>query len=120
MLIPLFTAWLCPRSGSLDPISQPGLIFPDDIQGVIGAAAVDDDVFQVGIALQQDRADGLLDELPLVEGGGDHADLRPGGMSGYQFWDWFDSYDHGQPVLPSGDWEGLLSANRFVHNREDC
>ena len=42
------------------------LVVANDLDGTVCASAVDDDVFEVRIALQQVGADGLLDELPLV------------------------------------------------------
>lgn len=61
------------------PVSELFLVFLDDLHAAVGAAAVDDDVLQVGVVLQQDRADGLFQVLHLVVGGGDDADLGPGG-----------------------------------------
>jgi len=61
-----------------DPIRQPGLVLLDDIHASIDGASIDDDVFQVGVALQQHRADGFFQELCLVEGWRDDADPGPG------------------------------------------
>ena len=41
-------------------------IFPDDLNSAVGAAAVDDDVFEIRISLQQHRTDGFFQVLRLV------------------------------------------------------
>jgi len=61
-----------------DPISQTRLILADDVHTAISAAAVNDDVFQVRIPLEQHRADGILDELRLVIRWRDDAHPGPG------------------------------------------
>src|SRR5207253_2911711 len=57
---------------------QPPLVLPNYLDAVVRAAAVNDDVLQVGVALQQHGADGLLDELPLVVRRRHDADPGPG------------------------------------------
>src|SRR5262245_37259570 len=59
------------------PRTQPWLVFANDLDAVVGAAAVDDDVFQVGIALQQDGSNRLLEECGLVKTGCDNRDAWP-------------------------------------------
>ena len=62
-------------------------VFPDDIDGAVCRAAVHDDVFEVGVALEEDGADRLLDELALVVARRDNGDARPGravGLGGRQ------------------------------------
>ena len=61
------------------PVNQPGFIPANHLHAAVGAAAVDDDVLQVGVSLQQYRPDGLLDELSLVVRGGNDAHPRAGG-----------------------------------------
>lgn len=50
------------------PVRQPVGIFLDNLQAAIARAAIDDDVFQVGVILLEHRAQGLLEERRLVEG----------------------------------------------------
>ena len=60
------------------PIRQPRLVLADNLHAVVGAAAVNNDVFQVRVALYQDRTDGLFDELSLIVGRRDDAHPWPG------------------------------------------
>src|SRR6516225_146140 len=50
------------------PVGQPALVFPNNFDTPICAAAVDDDVFQIRIILIENRVYRLLDEGSLVEG----------------------------------------------------
>ena len=49
------------------PVREPRRIFLDDIHGPVGAAAVQDEVLEIGIPLQQDRSQRRFQELRLVE-----------------------------------------------------
>ena len=48
------------------PVGDVLLVFPDNIRGSVRAAAVDDDELEVRVALVDDGADRLLQELRLV------------------------------------------------------
>lgn len=61
--------------GFADPFSEPGVVAADDIGAVVGGAAVHHQVFQMGISLQNDGAQGGFDELLLIVGGGDDGDF---------------------------------------------
>ena len=54
------------------PVCQLLFVLSDNLNAVIRAAAVDDDVLKIRVTLLQDGEDGLFKELPLVEGGGDY------------------------------------------------
>ena len=53
------------------PIMYPVGVFFYDLYGIVGAAAVDDDVFQVGIMLIEYGLYGLFEIVPLVIAGSD-------------------------------------------------
>ncbi len=100
--MPLLIAWAT-MIRFAHPIGKPGLVLLDDFDAAIGGAAVDDDVFQVRVALEQHRADSFLDVLCLVIEGVTiliFGQEEPSGMlagSGEL------ASVHGQPVLPSGE-----------------
>ena len=56
-----------------NPIADPRRIFLNNFYSVIRATPVDYEIFEIRIALQQNRANGLLDESSLIEGGSDDA-----------------------------------------------
>ena len=68
------------------PIGQPVFVSPDDIDGAVGRAAVHDDVLEIGVALKEDGADCLLDELALIVARRDDGDARPGRAVGPGGW----------------------------------
>lgn len=49
------------------PVRQLLFILPDDLDAVVSASAVDDDLFQVWIVLLQNGANGLFQVFSLVE-----------------------------------------------------
>ena len=51
------------------------LVFLDDLDAIVRAASVHDDVFQLGILLAYDRQDRLLQETALVVGRRDDGHL---------------------------------------------
>jgi hypothetical protein len=53
-----------------DPAGDLRRVFADDVQGAVGGAAVDDEVFEVGVILREDGLDGLLEVFGGVEDGG--------------------------------------------------
>src|SRR5437588_8577380 len=57
------------------PPCQLRFIFADNLDTLIRAAAVDNDVFEVRVILRQDRLDRFLEEISVVEGGGDDGDF---------------------------------------------
>ena len=59
-----------------DPIGEMLLVFFDDVDAAVGAATVDEDVFEVGVALAEDGVDGLLEVLRLLIAGGDDGEAR--------------------------------------------
>src|SRR5439155_25669140 len=62
------------------PIREVTFVSLDDLHAPVGAAAVDDDVLEVGVVLVEHGADGSLEVRTLVERWGDHRD--PGIRSG--------------------------------------
>ena len=60
-----------------DPVVDPGFVFPDDLDRLVGAATVKHEVLEMWIPLQDDRSDGLLDEPTLVIRGGHDRNRRP-------------------------------------------
>ena len=68
------------------PEARPGFILADGFHTAISAPTINDDVFQIGIPLQQHQADCLLNELRLVVRRRDDAAARgrqglPSGMA---------------------------------------
>src|SRR5262249_7418747 len=53
------------------------LVFSQNIDGAIRASTIDHDVFEIWIALQQDRSDGFFDETTVVVAGRYDANFRP-------------------------------------------
>ena len=49
-----------------DPIRQPRFVLFNDLYTIVAGVTVNDDVFQIGVALEQNRPDGCFDESPLV------------------------------------------------------
>ena len=58
------------------PVGEPVGVPPDDLDRAVRRAAIDDDVFEVRIALVEDRADRRLEEPGLVEARRDNGDAR--------------------------------------------
>ena len=65
--------------GFAHPITQPIGIALDDAHALIGAAAIDHDVFEVRVALIEHRPQCFLQETTIVEVRGDDADFREHG-----------------------------------------
>ena len=61
-----------------DPICQPFLVTPDDVDALVGTATVDNDVFEVWVTLQENGPNCLLDEAALIVTGRDDGNPRPG------------------------------------------
>src|SRR5690349_10747112 len=59
------------------PETYPGLIFLNDVDGAICAASIEDEIFDVGVSLQEDRSDRLLQECSLIKRRRDDADPWP-------------------------------------------
>jgi peptidoglycan/LPS O-acetylase OafA/YrhL len=57
-----------------DPVRQVLFVPLDDVDTAVGAAAVDDDVFEIRITLREDAVDGLFEVGGLLVGGGDDGD----------------------------------------------
>ena len=57
------------------PISQLIFMLPDYVHGIIGAAAINNDVFQIRIILPKHREDGLLKIVSLIKGRSHNADF---------------------------------------------
>jgi hypothetical protein len=51
-------------------------VFPDDLNGVVHAAAIENEILEIWITLQENRPDGFLDEPSLVEGRCNYSDSR--------------------------------------------
>ena len=62
--------------GLADPRGDLRFVFTNHVEGAVGGGAVDDEVFEVGIVLE-DGLDGLLDVFDGVEDRGDEGDARP-------------------------------------------
>ena len=73
---PWAMASACPPSGSERPIGQPVGVLADDVLAAVGASAVHDDVLDARVVLIEHRAEGALQELRLVEAGGDDGDAN--------------------------------------------
>jgi len=58
------------------PIGQALIVSPDDFDGIVGRAAINHDVFQIGVILRQHRLHREIDEAALVVRGRDDADSR--------------------------------------------
>jgi hypothetical protein len=58
-------------------MSKPGGVFLNDLNGIICAAAVENDVLYVRVALEKHRANSAFDELPLIIRRCDHTDGWP-------------------------------------------
>src|SRR2546426_12229008 len=59
------------------PVGQPRSILFDDLDGVISTSAIEYYVLQIWIPLEQNRANCLFNEPPLIKGGGHHGYARP-------------------------------------------
>ncbi len=60
------------------PTGEPPLVASQDGHGPIAAPAVDHDVLEAGQLLVENRAQGLFNELTLIEAGGDDRDRGSG------------------------------------------
>src|SRR5205823_3987717 len=60
------------------PIGQLRLMAADDVDRAVDAAAVEDEVLEIGIALVENAAQRGLDEFALIERRRDDGDARPG------------------------------------------
>ena len=58
-----------PLVGLAHPVGKICLVALDDADAVVGRPSVNDHVFQLGVALGDDRAERRLDEPALVERG---------------------------------------------------
>ncbi len=56
------------------PIGEPRLVLLDDLDAAVSRTAIDDHVFQVGISLEQNGTDGLLQKPGLIVGRRDDTD----------------------------------------------
>jgi len=52
-----------------EPAGDLRFVFANDVEGAVGGSAIDDEVFEIGIILGEDRLDGLLDVFRGVENG---------------------------------------------------
>jgi hypothetical protein len=51
-------------------------VFPDDLNGVVHATTIENEILEVWITLKENRPDGFLDELSVVERRCNYSDSR--------------------------------------------
>ena len=99
---PRLIAALCPPSRSLTHCVEPGRVLLDDVDRPVGAAAVQDEVLEIGISLQQtERSVASRNRAWLNDGVTTlmRGQAPPSGIVARS--DALASV-HGQPVLPGG------------------